>query len=402
MLKSAKGLSPRGHKGNPELRRFFKHNNLGQYENLFINAGFDGPDALQLLTVLTDKDLKEIGMKKLGHRRLLLTAIQGISSGPSLSPRSLETYSEPTAVIAAVPNAPFEFLDGVITQPNGIKLRYFWSLITLGSYDKLPVMVKYINPSFIKKFFPNFEKLEEKLPIIHEKLQSLQHSNALVYYGIVKERDTFGFVMSRPNLVFKEWLEERSSNTELSEKDKQFLIRSCIDICSVLSHSHENNWFLGQFGSNDIYLSYSFSKQSLEIQLDVYSSLGICNILASEYGCKIPKSEKKCRLNYAYCAPEVLQRRNFSPCADVWCFGVLVWELWNLGAPPYGNILDQRSTESIQSFVEFICKPNSTKLTLKNLDNPNLEIILEKVFKVKPSDRPKIGEIMEILSKLRE
>ena len=41
-------------------------------------------------------------------------------------------------------------------------------------------------------------------------------------------------------------------------------------------------------------------------------------------------------------APEAIVHRQFSPMSDVFSFGILAWEIWSLGADPYGeqSVLD--------------------------------------------------------------
>ena len=46
------------------LQVFLVRHNLQQYEELILEAGFDGPDALQLLSEMTEADMKEIGITK--------------------------------------------------------------------------------------------------------------------------------------------------------------------------------------------------------------------------------------------------------------------------------------------------------------------------------------------------
>ena len=39
-------------------------------------------------------------------------------------------------------------------------------------------------------------------------------------------------------------------------------------------------------------------------------------------------------------APEVVLHREYSSSSDVWSFGILMYEIWSLGAKPYAAITD--------------------------------------------------------------
>ena len=62
------------------VSQFLRDNHLSQYEKLFVNAGFDGPESLKLVMEMNDEDMKEIGIHKLGHRRMLKSAIQSLKN----------------------------------------------------------------------------------------------------------------------------------------------------------------------------------------------------------------------------------------------------------------------------------------------------------------------------------
>ena len=73
---------------------------LPQYANAFAENAIDS----EVLRQLTAEDLKEIGVELLGHRRKLLTAIEGLRSGvgpaSSASPGEQSALAVPTAVIS--------------------------------------------------------------------------------------------------------------------------------------------------------------------------------------------------------------------------------------------------------------------------------------------------------------
>ena len=60
-------------------------------------------------------------------------------------------------------------------------------------------------------------------------------------------------------------------------------------------------------------------------------------------------------------APEVLKTRQVTNKSDVWSFGVLMWEIFSLGAVPYPTI----SQIDVQ-FIHVICK-NEKNIFRKNI-----------------------------------
>lgn len=411
------------------IKDFLQENNLTQYENLFIEAGFDGPDALKLLKDLTDEDFKEIGIKKLGHRKLLINSLsklnldnerEKIPSNTSITPTAPATenlFSVQTRSLAKSTNLPNSIHPALVTRSSGseskkydfltgIKLtrtiinfepHYFYDKIVSGIYEKLPVIVKFINNEFLIKFFPQYH-FELKLSILDKKLKSLTHNNIIKYNGLIKERNQIGIVLQTPKIILADWLENVADQFDIFSiplKEKKSLIHICKNISDAFCFLSEKDHIIGSINSQSVYLSYNFKNESMEALLDVYSEIFICNLLCQVYSCRIPKNEKICALDYAICAPEVLLRRKFSVGSDVWCMAVFIWEIWNLGATPYITILDQRSRESTQSFVEYICSKDAKKLSLPHFEF--LDGLLEKCFALIPTDRPSPKEIHENL-----
>ncbi|MGI9400808.1 MAG: SAM domain-containing protein, partial [Rhizobiaceae bacterium] len=60
---------------------------LGEYADAFIENAVDD----DLLPHLTNDDLRELGVAKLGDRKKILLAIEGIGAGTEVSPRASTT-----------------------------------------------------------------------------------------------------------------------------------------------------------------------------------------------------------------------------------------------------------------------------------------------------------------------
>lgn len=52
-------------------------------------------------------------------------------------------------------------------------------------------------------------------------------------------------------------------------------------------------------------------------------------------------TSENCLFPVRWMAPESLEDREFSPASDVWSFGVILWEMKNPGAKPYGDNLSE-------------------------------------------------------------
>ena len=275
-------------------------------------------------------------------------------------------------------------------------VRYFFDRFCVGAQGKLPVMIKFMSNEFIQKHF--HEGIEEQLSELIAKLKTVQHSNILSFHGLIQHENQIGLVIAFPKLNLCDWLENEADeyhHASLPDPEKIFLANISVDVNDAIIHAHENNWVIGRLSAQHVFLSYNFQNEKLEGIVDVYSAISICQVLSQLCKCKIAKSVKISPLNYSYCSPEVLLRRKFTARSDVWCFGIFLWEVWNLGATPYLSILDERSPESIQAFVDFICQPNSKKLSLSHDEDINK--VIAQCQLITPKSRITPHQVQQIL-----
>ena len=91
-------------------------------------------------------------------------------------------------------------------------------------------------------------------------------------------------------------------------------------------------------------------------------------------------------------APESLADRKFSHASDVWSFGVILWEMVNCGAKPYGNIA-----------TEFDCGLRiigGLKLEVPHMYPPTVQKIMKACWHIEPSKRPSFLLISSLLTNL--
>ncbi|XP_076980373.1 tyrosine-protein kinase Fes/Fps isoform X2 [Tamandua tetradactyla] len=99
-------------------------------------------------------------------------------------------------------------------------------------------------------------------------------------------------------------------------------------------------------------------------------------------------------------APEALNYGRYSSESDVWSFGILLWETFSLGAPPYPNLSNQQTRE----FVEKVCcaAPTGGRLPCPELCPDAVFRLMEQCWAYEPGQRPSFGTIYQELQCIRK
>ncbi|XP_023408770.1 tyrosine-protein kinase Fes/Fps isoform X4 [Loxodonta africana] len=92
-------------------------------------------------------------------------------------------------------------------------------------------------------------------------------------------------------------------------------------------------------------------------------------------------------------APEALNYGRYTSESDVWSFGILLWETFSLGAPPYPNLSNQQTRD----FVE-----NGGRLPCPELCPDAVFRLMEQCWAYEPGQRPSFSTIYQELQSIRK
>ncbi|XP_016947272.1 tyrosine-protein kinase Shark [Drosophila biarmipes] len=89
-------------------------------------------------------------------------------------------------------------------------------------------------------------------------------------------------------------------------------------------------------------------------------------------------------------APESFNLGIFSHASDVWSFGVTIWEMFSLGAPPYGEISNVDAIKLVDSGV---------RLPQPDLCPAYIYAVMQSCWKERPKDRPTFVYLAEFFAR---
>jgi len=162
--------------------------------------------------------------------------------------------------------------------------------------------------SVLVKKFKDAVDLEALINTQEAILKMEQHSALLKIVGVCNEKSLI--VLENAKGTLSTLMNKNSkSHVTLSERRK---IRICRSISRVMQHAHNSNLVHGDLNPENVFLT-----RDLKVKVDAFSS---CNYLSKQ---------NYIRRRVDYLAPEVLQGKPSDASADVYSFGILLWELFS-------------------------------------------------------------------------
>ncbi|KAK0166354.1 hypothetical protein PV328_004780 [Microctonus aethiopoides] len=225
--------------------------------------------------------------------------------------------------------------------------------------------------------------LGEALPYL-----KLRHRNLLELIGACLETDPYLLIFeSCPTGDLKNFLRSNRSSMETLTKENVPL-RMALDISVALDHMHRHG-----FAHMDL------SARNCLVASDLSAKLG-------DYGVGVEKypddyyvvGDRALPIRWSapeslVCTDTTIETRAITTQANIWSFGIVLWEIAMWGERPYDNLSDEQVIEMIlkNKFEEHLHKTNL------NNTSENILMAIESCWKVKSTERASLQEVTKIL-----
>ncbi|KAL6079707.1 Protein tyrosine kinase 2 beta [Balamuthia mandrillaris] len=212
-----------------------------------------------------------------------------------------------------------------------------------------------------------------------ELMQRLRpHANVVLLMGACIEE-------GRPCCLVTELLSRgdllhflHSNEGKMAMKNEKTFLRMAREIAAGMSHLHAEGIIHRDLAARNLLLG-----KDLTIKV---SDFGLAHKQENESEEKSLGKDEIVPIKWL--APEVLASYTYGPSADVWSYGVTLWEMANLGMTPYPDMNTEEASMAIQEG--------------KHPDIPTsipsaLQSVMKECFSFDPQDRPTFSEIVKML-----
>ncbi|KAF7088257.1 hypothetical protein CFC21_091383 [Triticum aestivum] len=313
------------------------------------------------------KQLKEKIMEKF---RSVEAQACTVSSASSPSLEGLQGgESRPTSTSVQIPS------DGADVWEIDLKLLKFGNKVASGSNGDLyrgsyciqDVAIKVVRPERISADM--YRDFAQEVYI----MRKVRHRNVVQFIGACTRQPNLYIItdfMSGGSVY--DYLHKKGSSFKLPE-----ILRVATDISKGMSYLHQNNIIHRDLKTANLLMDEN--KVVKVADFGVARVKDTSGVMTAETG------------TYRWMAPEVIEHKPYDHKADVFSFGIVLWELLT-GKIPYDYLTPLQAAIGV---VQKGIRPTIPKDT-----NPKLAELLQKCWHRDSAERPDFSQILEILQRL--
>ncbi|XP_060176242.1 serine/threonine-protein kinase STY46-like [Lycium barbarum] len=315
---------------------------------------------------------EEIEQLRMALKREILMMIE--KSSPSQSPS--ESFRKETKTVVKCELDPVTIpCDGIDVWEIDHQLLKFGNKIASGSYGDLykgTYCSQEVAIKILKSERLNTELQKEFAQEVYI-MRKVRHKNVVQFIGACTKP---------PNLcIVTEFMSGGSVYDYLHKQKGSFkfptLLKVAIDVSKGMNYLHQNNIIHRDLKAANLLMD--------ENEVVKVADFGVARVKA-QTGVMTAETG-----TYRWMSPEVIEHKPYDHKADVFSFGVLLWELMT-GKLPYEYLTPLQAAIGV---VQKGLRPSIPKHT-----HPKLAELLEKCWQRDPTSRPDFPEIIEILQQV--
>ncbi|XP_049848776.1 uncharacterized protein LOC126316725 [Schistocerca gregaria] len=236
---------------------------------------------------------------------------------------------------------------------------------------------------------------QQSADFLAESFRELQHEvfliNQLRHANIVELRN----FCTNPLCIIFDFYDLGSLNQYLVEKKKVFTwserLRIALDIAEGLAYLHRQDMIHRDLRSHNILIN-SWDVRDMQVPVAKLTDFGLAAIICGSFqGVK--------EYNECWTAPEVMKRSRYSHKVDIYSFGIVCWELLQIGFPfqEYHEELGAPFRSELEEKIIGGLRP-----TIGKNVHPAYKNLIERCWQDKPEERPDGVELVHMLRAMIE
>ncbi|XP_037531904.1 tyrosine-protein kinase ITK/TSK [Nematolebias whitei] len=208
-------------------------------------------------------------------------------------------------------------------------------------------------------------------------MMKLSHCKLVQLFGMCTKRPPMCLVCEfMENGCLSDYLRERKGRLS-----QNVMLGMCLDVSEGMAYLESSNFIHRDLAARNCLVS-----KNNEVKV---SDFGMTRFVFDDQY----TSSQCSKFAVKWSAPEVIRYSKFSSKSDVWSFGVLIWEVFNEGRPPYENLSNLEVVESLNSGLRLL-KPR--------LAPDSVYMLMEWCWKEKPEDRPSFAVLLHEVESLSD